>query len=66
MKVKITLADTVSMAVRSLGVDFEVETDSHPREQLSEFQCIVARHPDGRELTIPAQAIAVVAIGSKK
>src|SRR2546430_17244357 len=50
MKVKLYLESPA--AIRDFGAVVDVETDSHPRDQLNQGRSIVAKHPDGREITI--------------
>ena len=64
MKVHLYLESPI--AVRDFGASFDLDVDTHPRDQLAQSQCVVGRYSDGRELTIPAQSIAIVATGERK
>ncbi len=48
--------------VRNFGAEFTLEVDSHPRDQIAASQCIIGKLPDGKEITIPVHAIAVVVV----
>jgi hypothetical protein len=60
VKIKVYFSESASGAIRTFGTDPEMETDAHPREQIAQFQCVVARTSDRREVMIPAHAISLV------